>query len=732
MSILIIAEKSKAAKAIAEALGPFKTIKISKYIYVYYVASKNSYVLPLRGHILEYRNTEIYKKWGNPPPRQIIIDSNSIKKYPTKYAIPYIKLLKDYGKICNHCIIATDADVEGCNIGLFDAFPFIKNVNKNITISQVWLSSLQKSEILDKFNHQSSPRWSWGETGEARAILDAIIGFSATREITNTSKIAFNNPDYKFISIGRVQTSLLYLIYLREKEITDFKSEPYYTIDAILSQNNFRIKTFHKLNPFKKKTLRLAQEIYKKIKDSKEAVIIENLQKQHKKRPPAPLNTNKALQLLTKRLRISASNALNTMNDLYLDRIISYPRTESDVYRDNFIHKPLIEDFTIHSLYGKYSKSLIKEGRFTPTKGRKDAGDHPPITPLLNLELNNPKFKSDIHKKVYDILTRHYLALFGNNALEINTLLRVEINKELFKTTISSLKSEGFLEIIPSLKRQYEPRYTIKGTKLDIEKIGCEKKETKPLMRYNDSNLLRLMEKNHLGTKATRPQIIQILQKRKFIYRKKQQYFISELGDFLIESLKDVWIDFLEPKFTKFIENLLEDIKEQRKSMQEVVNYVKKIFLDLFDKFLGNKDEFNLKLNIFKQNYKANDLTKRVLAKNQVTTSMCPYCKSFPMNLVILQQFKRFLVCSDNACVKNNKSYLSVPKKGTITILKKSHCYYCGFNIFQITIKKNYRSFNYFLCPKCWNDGLKEQVRGKGFCSQCNGHKIVANQCVNW
>jgi len=186
MPTLVVTEKNKAAKAIAEALGPVKSIKKSKFLSVYNVTSKDIYVIPLRGHILGYKNTEQYKSWTKSVPREIITNPHAIEKVPKDYAKPYINALKEYGKICNKCIIGTDADIEGCAIGLFDALPIIKKINPTILVSQMWLSSLQKKEISHKFVNLIPPKYSWGETGEARAIIDATIGFSATREVTNT------------------------------------------------------------------------------------------------------------------------------------------------------------------------------------------------------------------------------------------------------------------------------------------------------------------------------------------------------------------------------------------------------------------------------------------------------------------------------------------------------------------------------------------------------------------
>ena len=98
MPSLIISEKNKAAKQIAEALGPVTVINKSKYLKVYQIPSKNIYVVPLRGHILEYRNTAQYKSWTNTDPREIITNPKSIDKVATSYAKPYINTLAEYSK----------------------------------------------------------------------------------------------------------------------------------------------------------------------------------------------------------------------------------------------------------------------------------------------------------------------------------------------------------------------------------------------------------------------------------------------------------------------------------------------------------------------------------------------------------------------------------------------------------------------------------------------------------
>ena len=725
MPTLIISEKNKAAKGIAEALGQVTVINKSKSLKVYQIPSKNIYVVPLRGHILEYRNTDQFKSWINSDPREIITNPNSIDKVAISYAKPYINTLIELSKLCDECVIATDADVEGCNIGLFDALPYVIKTNRNIKVNQLWLSSLEKKEIVSKYRNLILPKWSWGETGEARAIVDAIIGFSSTREVTNTFRPILNEINTKFVSIGRVQTSLLYLIYLRDLEIEQFNSEPYWTIIANLEHKNHIIKAVHTKNPFIKEKESEAKAIFQKIKNEKIAIILNNTKESGIINPPTPLNTSKALVLLTKILRSSAKDVMNAMNSLYLNQIISYPRTDSDKYNSNFNHIQYLENFKPHMNYGDYTVKLFKENRLNPTIGKVDAGDHPPITPLVSLEQTSSKFENNLEKKVYDILARHYLALFGRQAKELRIKLRISIKDELFTSQIVSLTQSGFYEIAPFLKKPYQQAFEIEAKELPVNEILLDEKETQPPPHYTDTTLLKLMEKENLGTKSTRPTIIKILLDRKLTYRiAKNRFKITEWGKFLIQELIKVWLPFLKPEFTRFVESLLEDVKEKRKTMENVVTTVKKIFLDLFDKFRNEKNSITFKFDSVKDDLKTTMQQTSKQTNFPQTISKCPICKNHPMKLITTPQKKRFLACSDRNC----KSYLSIPKTGKITILKSTTCLKCGFDVFKILKRKNDKSYIYYICPKCWSDSYKEGTNG--FCSNCTDYQISKEQCI--
>jgi hypothetical protein len=193
----------------------------------------------------------------------------------------------------------------------------------------------------------------------------------------------------------------------------------------------------------------------------------------------------------------------------------------------------------------------------------------------------------------------------------------------------------------------------------------------------------------------------------------------------LIENLKETWLPFLKPDFTKFIEDQLEDIKDRKKNMDFVIESVRDTFLSLFDKFLKEKTTLLSKISSFKQEIEPKIETNIKTKEFPLTSSMCPWCKTHPMKLITTKKKKRFLICTNEDC---EKKYLSVPKRGRIYILK-SVCLKCGFNVFKIRYRKNKKTIEYYICPNCWTRGF-DNNSGEGFCSNCQDFKISNGICV--
>ena len=175
LSTIIIAEKAKAARAIADALGAVTEEKQGS-IKVFHVQGRNIVVVPLRGHITNYQTVAKFGSWQHSDPREIVTDTDALNRVQLPNVQAYIRALEQYGRAANTCVIGTDADVEGCTIGIVDALPFILNINPSITVRQLWVNSLQKKEVEQAFAQLTAPRYSGRMRGTHDHLLMRSLG----------------------------------------------------------------------------------------------------------------------------------------------------------------------------------------------------------------------------------------------------------------------------------------------------------------------------------------------------------------------------------------------------------------------------------------------------------------------------------------------------------------------------------------------------------------------------
>jgi len=691
--ILVVSEKYKQALAIAKALGKVER-KTFNNVPVFLVKTNSSSVIvvPLRGHITEYSTKSEYEKWTQNDPKLILLDKNSLKKIYKERK--YVEVLKTLAKDCNKIIFATDADEEGENIAL-EAWEIIRKVNPKLKPKRLWLHTLVPSDIRKAFRNLIEPKWTWAYAVEARRQIDALIGFAATRELTLALKPFLKHIGTNVISVGRVQTPTLYLIYNREKEIKNFKPEPYWNLLAEINLHEETIKVKHLSSPFKDEIL--VKTIYNRIKGEKYAVLEDIKREEIYIQPPTPFNTTKALKMITKILPITAKTAMKIMEDLYLDALITYPRTDTDQYSSSFPHKEIISKFLKSKIYYTYAEEILKKGILQPRQGRVFKGDHEPITPIDVAEPNDTRFRTRNHWEVYNIIVRRYLALFMPPAKELKVQLLFLIGKEKFIANMTTLLEGGFMKVWPWVEKEYTsiPKVSEIATKkpYPVKKIYIEKKKTKPPPRLTESNLIATMQKLNLGTKSTRPQHIETNKKRGYIIRKGRSLYCSNIGWILASNLEKIWPEFVLPKFTAKIEEMLQKVMNGSINWSEVVEDVRKEFLNMFDKLRGNKAKIVKEIK---------ETVDKMMKEGTYTViyANCPNCGQ-PMTLRTGKTGKRYIKCI--SCSETRP----LPQRGSIRVLKTKTCPKCGNKVLSIRIK----NFSYKICPTCWTT--------MGICAKC-------------
>ncbi len=588
--ILVVTEKPKVATALAKALSgkDYKILRFGRItVYSLRYRGRHITIVPLRGHLIEYDTRREYKSWHTTDPLRIIQDEKSLfrkHRYPS-----IVKILRSLAQKHDVLFIATDSDEEGENIG-WEAYQIIKTV-KNMPVFRIWFLSLQPSELIDAFNNPTKPIINWALAPEARKIIDAFSGFSSTRELTiigrKSGHIAKLRPQGGILSLGRVQSPTLYLLFLRERYIRNYKPRRYWSLTAEVLHDNININTEHIKSPFQQEEI--AKQIYKKVVNAKYCSVIKIDSKTERQRPEGPLNTNKALIMLNKLLKLPSSKAMKILEDLYLEGLITYPRTDTDRYPDNYNHRANIERLCRHKELGKFAMKIISMGCRLRKNGRRLIGDHLPITPI-DVPKQNTRL-SDTHIKVYNLIVRRYLSLFMNDAILVKAKVYLGVDGETFVVNITKIKEQGFLQVYPFNKPKTCDIELQPGHKLIIKNIKLQKRFTKPPSRLSEAELLAYMERLGLGTKATRSEHIQKLVSRKYIIRKKGRLHLSELGYRLCEFLEKIWPEFLQPYFNAYVHTLLRKIMNGEIDYKEAVSKAREKFIEIFLRLRKSRDE---------------------------------------------------------------------------------------------------------------------------------------------
>ncbi|MEX2689852.1 MAG: DNA topoisomerase [Candidatus Njordarchaeum guaymaensis] len=681
--ILIVAEKNRAAKAIARALGKYKSRKLgtkNRPVFIYETTFLGRFfsIVPLQGHIMEYVPISKYSgRWEKTDPRELINPDSLI----IKESIPeIIDVLEKVSTISDALIIATDADEEGSNIGL-EAYRIVSQ-KKEIPIARMWFISVRPSELKNALLELIEPKWNWAHAVEARRIIDAMVGFSATRELTTTFKDIVLKLQTKVLSIGRVQTPTLYLLYLREKEIREFKPEPYWTLKATFIRENIEFVGIHEKSPFKSEEE--ARQIYNKVKDAKIGTTRNISINETAFYAPTPLNTTKALSAINDYLGIPAYRAMNILEDLYLGGLITYPRTETDKYPSNYDHKSNIETLTQHKEFGSYASKILNSGVKLRRNGSKMLGDHLPITPIDIPKSGEKNLPTKEHKMIYDFIVRRYLALFFDPAILRRKKVWIDINGEIFISNGLEILKAGFLDVYPFIKPK-ESRIPVekKGDIVDIKEIIAPKKKfTTPPPYISEGELIRIMERLGLGTKSTRQDHIETLIKRKYIKREGKKLKCTDIGYTLAAFLENIWPDFVKPFFSAKVHILMRRVMNKELDWQEMTKQAQEEFLELFDELRRNKSLLGKRI------YDA--VSKHIESEKLIS---CPKCGG-PMIVNKLSSGKinllQCLECGYKVTIPVAKAYKPANVK----------CIRCSGE--TIILKRGKRYL--YLCPFCWGD----------------------------
>jgi DNA topoisomerase-1 len=595
MRTLVISEKSNAAARIAVILsgGSKKTQKVNGVQVFNFTTNGDEWnVVGLRGHIIELDYPPELNKWEKTPPQELVYAS------PEKRVMAHniINVLRDLAAQSDVVIIATDFDREGELIGM-ETVELLNVVPEKVKRAK--FSALTKQEIENAFTNLTKPDERLAEAAESRQIIDLAWGAVLTRFISLASGQVGSN----FLSVGRVQSPTLSLIVDRHREISTFVPKPYWMIKAKF-RKGMEFAGTHTANPFWEEEeangrLQACQGASTATVESFEIIEKDEL-------PPPPFNTTMMLAEAVK-LGMSAASAMKIAEDLYTAGYISYPRTDNTVYPRSLSLKMILEKLK-ESEFKAEAAELLRQEHIRPSRGRVEATDHPPIYPTeaaTKAELKGDRWR------LYELITRRFLATVAPAAIAEHRHGSLTVRGEPFEAKGYRILAPGWRKYYPYFRvLETEMPSLVAGEQVEIIDVGMERLETLPPRRYSQGTLIQEMERNGLGTKSTRHEIVQKLYDRKYAVGNDLIPTLSGLA--VVNALEKHAKTITESKMTAHLENDMEEIANGRSTLPEVVLESQDMLSDVVEVMEAHRQEIG------------DDI--RMALKQQSYIGVCPGC----------------------------------------------------------------------------------------------------------
>ena len=603
-----IAEKPSVARDIARILGANKSCDG-------YMEGNGYQVTWTFGHLCELKEpndySENWKHWSLAalpmiPPRFGIklIEDEGIKK---QFAV-IEKLYHAADEIIN----CGDAGQEGELIQRW----VMQKAGVKCPVKRLWISSMTDEAIREGFASlkEQDVYQPLYLAGLSRAIGDWLLGMNATRLYT----LKYGNNNYgkgQVLSIGRVQTPTLALIVQRQKEINNFKPEPYWVLATVYRDTQFTATK----GKFTSKEE--GEKAFSTIEGK--PFTITNVTKKKGTEQPKQLYDLTSLQVdCNRKYGYSAEMTLNTIQSLYEKKLTTYPRVDTQYLPDDVYPKcPQTMNGLFQTAFaGKrpYAE-LVKAlgGKPLPKSKRVFDGskvtDHHAIIPTGI----PPQGLTDAEKNVYDLIARRFIAAFYPDCKFSTTTVIGEVDGIEFKVTGKEILDQGWRVVFATPNAAKEKGITDEQSAGNgdasakdssaVEPVSevtlpsftkgetgphaptLTEKQTTPPKHYTEASLLRAMEtagklvdddtlraalkENGIGRPSSRAGIIETLFKRHYIRRKRKNLEATETGIALIDTIREKLL--ISAELTGIWEKKLRDIEHKKYDAGQFINELK-------------------------------------------------------------------------------------------------------------------------------------------------------------
>jgi len=652
------------------------------------------------------------------PVKTLGVDTKN--NFEPEYEIPVkakktVDKLKKIAAKADQIILATDEDREGEAIAwhLSAALNLDEKKAERIVFHEITKNAIE--EALKNPRHLDLKLV---DAQQARRILDRLVGYKLSPLLWK--KVA------RGLSAGRVQSVAVRIIVDREREIQNFKSEEYWSIEAELEKNkqNFIAQLIKagnkKLTKLAIKNETEAQTIFADLQKAKYQVISID-KKETLRQPPTPFTTSTLQQEAGKKLGYSAKQTMMLAQQLYEGvelgsegsvGLITYMRTDSlnlsGFSLDN------VRDYIQNKIGPNY---IPDKPRFFKTKSKGAQEAHEAIRPtdVFRTPDEIANYLNPKQLKLYKLIWQRTLACQMQPAIFDSTTIDIKANDFTFRATGSIIKFDGFLKVYKTLIKENILPDLKENDELNLIELKKLQHFTQPPARYSEATLIKAMEEYGIGRPSTYAPTLATIQDRNYVKKNEEKKLQpTDIGIVVNDLLVEHFPQIVDLNFTAKMEEELDEIAEGKRKWQPVI---KEFYLP-FEKLLKTKEK---------------EISKKDLVEEK-TDLKCEKCGS-PM-VIKTGRYGKFLACSNYPECKNVQPIM-VTKEEKEAEETKEKCPKCESPLIVKTgrfgkflacsnyptckFTKNIQSSTGVACPKCQKGEIvaKRSKRGKTFYA-CN------------
>jgi DNA topoisomerase-1 len=700
---LVIVESPTKAKTIGKYLGRGYTVKASY------------------GHVRDLPKSKL----------GVDVEQN----FTPQYLIPrdknaIVKELKSEVKNADEILLATDPDREGEAIAwhLISATG-LDAQNSGKRIGRVVFHEITKDAIKEALKHPRQIDMNLVNAQQTRRILDRLVGYKISPILWKKVK--------KGLSAGRVQSVAVRLIVDREREISAFNPEEYWTIEADFiaphakTKRNAQFRSILNSIDGQKAALKNEADSNRVLQDLTGAVynVGEVRQRQVTRNPAAPFTTSTLQQEANRKLNYTSKRTMIIAQALYEGielgdegsvGLITYMRTDSTTVA------AVAQQEAREVIEARYGKEYLPEQPPVYTRKSKNAQEaHEAIRPTsIRRDPDSIKqFLAPEQFKLYRLIWQRFVAsqmspaILDSTSVDIMADSRAELpvskRRYLFRATGSVIKFPGFMAVYQEsqdedasedeLNRKALPPLT-ENEALELVQLLPEQHFTQPPARYSEATLIKTLEELGIGRPSTYAPTLATVQERYYVTKLDNKFQPTELGELVNDLLVQFFPDIVDASFTSQMEDNLDDIAGGQKPWQPVLAEFYQPFESTVERAETEMDKVQLE-----PEYAGED---------------CSKCGR-PM-LIRLGRFGRFMACSGFPECRNTRAIVkstgvSCPNchEGELVIkrTRKGRTFYgcsrypdCDFSLWDRPLNQP--------CPEC-GSLLTVSGRSRAKCTGC-------------